>query len=224
MKPRIKLAESLTASGGAVGLYERDGAFSISFNGQELMHSQSSASERLLGELAAERLRGAARPRVLIGGLGLGFTLRRALELLPANATVEVAELLPAIVAWNRSFLQGLNGAALDDPRVTILETDVGELIRGAEPGRYDAIALDVDNGPIALVEKANDHLYSPAGLAAAKSALAPCGRSVFWSAGPDAAFELRLRKAGFRVKAVPAKTHDGAKRAAYTVFVADAP
>ena len=222
MKPRIKLTETTTPDGGIVGLYERDGAFSISFSGQELMHSQASASETLLGRVTVERLRGSANEHVLIGGLGLGFTLRSALDAVSKDCIVEVAELIPSIVDWNRTFLRKLNGTCLDDPRVHIRIEDVATLIRNASPATYSAIALDVDNGPIAMVAAGNFHLYSATGLQAIKAALTPGGRAVFWSAGPDAKFESRLRKAGFKVKAVPAKVYEGAKRAAYILFVAD--
>ncbi len=222
MKPRLKLAEATAPDGGSISLYEHDGAYSISFGGQELMHSKASASEKLLGQLAVERH--ASRPgvRVLVGGLGLGFTLRKALDLLPPDAIVEVAEIVPAVVAWNRERLQSLNGSALDDPRALVREADVAALIRQAPPATYDALALDVDNGPVALVAAGNFQLYSAPGLQAIKAALKPRGRAVFWSAGPDDKFLARLRKAGFAVKLVPAKVHEGSRRAAYTLFVAD--
>lgn len=224
MKPRIKLDEVLTPDGMVLALYAHDGGYSISLKGQELMHSKASASEELLGRLGVERL--AARPeqsaRVLVGGLGLGFTLRSVLEVCDGKAQVEVAELIPEVVEWNHTHLRQLNGQFLEDPRVTVRVADVGELIRGVGGNGYDSILLDVDNGPLAMVAKVNRSLYSHAGIRAIKAALRPGGRAVLWSAGPDPAFEGRLRHAGFAVRVVPAKVHERAKRAAYLLYVAD--
>lgn len=223
MKPRVKLAESATDSGGVMALFEHDGAYVINYEGKELMHSRANTSELLLGEVGVGRIRAdSSGARVLIGGLGLGFTLQRVLELIPADARVEVAELLPEVVEWNRAHLRGLNGAALDDARVTVELEDVTKIIRKAEPASYDAILLDVDNGPVALVAEANASLYSNSGLYRIRNALKPGGRAVFWSAGPDDRFQTRLKRVGFTVEAVPAKVHSGARRAAYVLFVAD--
>ncbi len=222
MKPRIKQAEAKTPGGGTIALFEQDGAFSISFNGQELMHSKASASERLLGQIGVKRLEDDGDARILIGGLGLGFTLRSVLEAVSPETTVEVVELVPEVIEWNRVHLEPLNGALLDDPRVEVLADDVAALIERAEPETYDAILLDIDNGPIAMVVESNSSLYSISGIGSVHRALKPGGRVVFWSAGPDPIFEARLRKAGFDVTAVPAKTHEGAKRAAYLLYVAD--
>jgi spermidine synthase len=203
-------------------LYEHDGVWSMSLNGAELMHSKASASERLLGELGIQRV-GRNRPaRILIGGLGLGFTLRAVLESVGQEAVVEVVELLPDVIEWNRQHLQELNGALLDDARVRVIAQDVGSVIRESEEDRYDAILLDVDNGPVAMVSAENRWLYSSKGLKAVRRALVPGGRAVLWSAGPDKAFENRLRQLGFTVEAVPAKVHESAKRAAYLLYVAD--
>lgn len=222
MKPRIKLAEVKTPDGGQLSLYEHDGVWSMSLNGAELMHSKASASERLLGELGIQRV-GRNRPaRILIGGLGLGFTLRAVLESVGQEAVVELVELLPDVIEWNRQHLQELNGALLDDTRVRVIAQDVGLVIRESEEKRYDAILLDVDNGPVAMVSAENRWLYSSKGLKAVRRALVPGGRAVLWSAGPDKAFENRLRQLGFAVEAVPAKVHENAKRAAYLLYVAD--
>tara|TARA_B110000977_G_C11050901_1_gene482269 strand:- start:45 stop:719 length:675 start_codon:yes stop_codon:yes gene_type:complete len=222
MKPRIKLAESTTADGGAMALYEHDGKYCISYSGQELMHSGASASEILLGEIGVELLDRDAEARILIGGLGLGFTLRSVLETMGAATTVELVELLPEIVSWNREYLKSLNGALLDDPRVEIHTTDVVAYVRKAERGRYDVILMDVDNGPVAMVSETNKSLYSNSGLRWMRASLKPTGRAVFWSAGPDLRFEDRLKRAGFRVTKVPAKVHAGSKRAAYLLYVAN--
>jgi len=216
------VAESTTPEGGAMALYEHDGAYSISFGGQELMHSKASASETLLGELGVERIKKGKVARILIGGLGLGFTLRSVLESTGPDVSVELVELIPQVVEWNRHYLGELNGALLDDPRVTVRMKDVTTLIRASEPGTYDAITLDVDNGPVAMVSSDNVALYSRSGIRSIQTALKKGGRAVFWSAGPDVSFEAKLKKAGFRVGVVRAKVHEGAKRAAYFIYIAD--
>jgi spermidine synthase len=222
MKPRVKLAESTTADGGAMTLYEHDGKYCISYAGQELMHSGANASEILLGEIGVERLEQDVEARVLIGGLGLGFTLRSVLERVGPAVSVELVELLPDIVEWNRQHLKSLNGEMLNDPRVEIHTTDVVAYVRKAERARYDVILLDVDNGPVAMVSETNVSLYSNSGLRWLRGSLKPEGRAVFWSAGPDLRFEDRLKRAGFRVSKVPAKVHAGSKRAAYLLYVAN--
>lgn len=222
MKPRVKLAESTTPDGGAMTLYEHDGKYCISYAGQELMHSGASASEILLGEIGVELLDRDAESRILIGGLGLGFTLRSVLENTGANSVIELIELLPEIVSWNREYLRSLNGELLDDPRVKIHTTDVVAYVRKAERARYDVILLDVDNGPVAMVSETNASLYSNSGLRWLRGSLKPEGRAVFWSAGPDLRFEDRLKRAAFRVSKVPAKVHAGSKRAAYLLYVAN--
>jgi spermidine synthase len=222
MKPRVKLAESTTADGGAMALYEHDGKYCISYAGQELMHSGANASEILLGEIGVELLERDATARILIGGLGLGFTLRSVLASTGPNVVVELIELLPEIVSWNRVYLKSLNGELLDDPRLEIHTTDVVGYVRKAERARYDVILLDVDNGPVAMVSETNVSLYSNTGLRWLRGSLKPEGRAVFWSAGPDLRFEDRLKRAGFRVSKVPAKVHAGSKRAAYLLYVAN--
>lgn len=203
-------------------LYEHDGDFSISFNGQELMHSRANASERLLGKLGVEVREGALSERVLIGGLGLGYTLRSVLEGVTTSAKVDVVELVDAVVDWNREHLRALNGHLLSDPRVTLHNAEVGNTIRAAEPASWDVILMDVDNGPVAMVADENISLYSNSGLRAVHRALSENGRAVFWSAGPDNRFEQRLKRIGFKVRAVPAKTHEGARQSSYRLYVAD--
>lgn len=205
-----------------MALYEHDGKYCISYAGQELMHSGANASEILLGEIGVELLEHDASARILIGGLGLGFTLRSVLASTGPNVVVELIELLPEIVSWNREFLKSLNGELLDDPRLEIHTTDVVGYVRKAERARYDVILLDVDNGPVAMVSETNVSLYSNTGLRWLRGSLKPEGRAVFWSAGPDLRFEDRLKRAGFRVSKVPAKVHAGSKRAAYLLYVAN--
>jgi len=159
-------------------------------------------------------------PRILIGGLGMGFTLRAALDALGPDAALTVAELVPEVVAWNRGVLADVAGRPLDDPRVSVREGDVTALIRAARSA-YDAILLDVDNGPNGIVRKANDRLYELNGLAAAHKALTPGGVLAVWSSAPDAKFTTRLRKGGFAVteNAVRAKGPQG--RAQHFIWVA---
>lgn len=223
MKPHLKLAETLTPDGARLSLHSHDGNFCIRLNGQELMHSSAAASELQLGELAVEGI--AARPaRVLIGGLGLGFTLKAVLEKSGSDMVVEVAELLPAVVEWNRTVLAELNGSLLNDPRVKILIEDVGHGLTRAKTAPYDAIILDIDNGPTALVQANNAGHYRAQGIQRFFAALKPGGRAAIWSAKADHAFESRLQKAGFKVKSVPAKLYATAKKHTYTIYLADKP
>ena len=174
--------------------------FSIKLGVAELMTSRLYASEEALATLAAEKLKGRTKPRVLIGGLGMGFTLRAALRAFGAEAEIVVAELVPAVVRWARGPMAELFGGSLDDRRVELIEADVAALISRATP-LYDAILLDVDNGPEGMTQSANDHLYSMRGLAAARAALSPGGVLAVWSQGPDRAFAKRFEKAGFSVE-----------------------
>jgi spermidine synthase len=222
MKPRILLAESTTPDGAPMSLYEHDGAYSISFRGQELMHSKASASEFLLGKMGIERIIKTPEPRVMIGGLGLGFTLQSVLAGLGDKAHVDVVELVPQVVEWNREFLRDLNGALLDDSRVHVIEADVVNRIKKGVAQSYDAMILDVDNGPTGMVKASNDTLYSHSGLRAVRRLLKPGGRAAFWSAGDDPHFKARMEKVGFRVGHIRAKVHERSKRAAYVIYVAD--
>jgi spermidine synthase len=195
MKPWVTLAEADAPGGGRLLLQQRDTELAIRIGGQVLMTSRAHASERALAAVALEHPR---LQHVLVGGLGMGFTLRALLDGAPASVKVRVAELSPAIVEWNRTHLRELSSGALDDPRVTIEVRDVGAAIR--ESARLDAILLDVDNGPTALTARQNGSLYHPRSLREARNALAPDGRYVVWSAAPDPAFANRLREAGFEV------------------------
>ena len=222
MKPFVTLARALTPGGAALTLHSRDTHFFLRVNGQPLMATNAVESEKMLAQLACAHLRGPTPARVLIGGLGFGFTLRRVLELAGSDAIVQVAELLPEVVAWNREFLGPVNGLLLDDPRVRISIEDVFETITRAPAAHYDAMLLDVDNGPVAMVQDGNARLYQPRGFVAITRALKPGGRVTYWSAGPDDAFARRLAKAGFSVEVVPAPACARAKRRAHTIFVAD--
>jgi len=222
VKPTRKLAETLTPDGARLALYEHDGSYCVRLGQEELMHSSLNTSELLLGELATAQLASHVHPTVLIGGLGLGFTLRSVLKTLGPAATVQVAELIPAVVDWNREFLSGLNGHLLNDPRVEVIVADVWEVIACAGPSRYDAVMLDIDNGPNGLVQRRNDRLYQRDGLQRIAAALKTGGRAAIWSAWLDRGFVRRQSDAGFSVRVVPAKRHTRAKRCACTIFLAD--
>ena len=220
MKPRIQLAESIF-KGGQLTLVEHDGSHTICLGNKELMHSRANASESLLGSMGVSQLGQEIAGKVLIGGLGLGFTLKGALDSAGLKTTFVVAELIPEVIEWNRTHLKHLNGSLLDDPRVDVRTADVTRLIREAAPNTYDAILLDVDNGPVAMVSEANLSLYSNKGILSICNALKSNGRLLVWSAGPDEGFERRLAKAGLQVEAVPAKAHEGAKAASYLIYLA---
>jgi len=185
--------------GGAIRLKQRGAEFSIMLGATELMNSRLSGSEEALARLACERIGAKSSAHVMIGGLGMGFTLRAALAALPATARVTVAELVPAVVRWARGPMAELFGTCLDDPRVTVWEGDAGVLIKSS-PAAWDAVLLDVDNGPEGLTRKANDRIYDLSGLRAAHSALRPGGSLAVWSSAPDEAFTRRLKQAGFAV------------------------
>ena len=223
MKPNILLAETKTPNGARMTLVAHDGSYCIRVNGQQLMHSSVSASEILLGTLGCEKhIKKNNGTRVLIGGLGLGFTLKSVLAAVGGNAVVQVSELFPEIVSWNRTHLAGLNGKLLEDRRVKVLAEDVRTLIRRGARAPYDVIVLDIDNGTTAMVKHENNQLYSERGLEQIALALKPGGRAAIWSASPDAVLEKRLKRTGLAVSAIPAKLYPTAKRAAYMIYVGD--
>ena len=187
---------------GELRLMQRGAEFSIMAGANELMNSRLSGSEKALATLAAERLGGRPAPRVLIGGLGMGFTLRAALTVLGPEARITVAELVPAVVAWAREPMADLFGDSLVDPRASIVTADVIEVIQ-SHPSAFDAILLDVDNGPEGLIRKANDALYTVKGLTKIRRALRPGGVLAVWSSGPNPSFTKRLRDADFVVNEV---------------------
>tara|TARA_B100001971_G_scaffold181164_1_gene177749 strand:+ start:341 stop:1033 length:693 start_codon:yes stop_codon:yes gene_type:complete len=221
MKPRVKLAES-TFTGGILSLSEHDGSYSISLDGKELMHSRANASELLLGSLGVARLGNKLAGRVLIGGLGLGFTLKSVLESVGDKTTIEVAEMIPEVIEWNRTYLKNLNGSLLDYPQVETRLVDVTRLIQETKPNTYDAILMDIDNGPNAMVADTNASLYSKNGIRSICRALKNDGRLVVWSAGPDHGFEKRMSHAGLQVETVRAKAHAGAKSPSHYLYKAD--
>ena len=223
MIPWVLLDRAEVPGGGELRLMRRGGEFSIMLGANELMNSRVSGSEEALARLACQGLRGRKAPRILIGGLGMGFTLRAALAELDRDATVTVAELVPAVVAWARGPLADVFGASLADPRVGVHEGDVGRLIESGAAD-YDAILLDVDNGPDGLTRAGNDALYDAAGLAAARRALRPGGIFAVWSSGPDRAFSQRLRHAGFGLEEVGARARGARGGARHVIWIATRP
>lgn len=221
MIPRELLATAPVPGGGEpFRLIRRGSEFSIMLGANELMNSRLSGSEEALSRLAKACIAQVAAPRVLIGGLGMGFTLRAGLEAFGPQATINVAELVPEIVDWARGPMAHLHDGTLDDPRVTILINDVGHLIR-TSAGRYDAILLDVDNGPDGLSREGNDALYTAKGLAEARAALLPGGVLAIWSSGPDARFTARLRKTGFAVSEETVRARSTGGGARHTIWLA---
>ncbi|CAM5770030.1 spermidine synthase [Bosea minatitlanensis] len=205
---------------GTLRLKQRGGEFSIMLGSNELMNSRLSGSEEALARLTCARLGQRPRPALLIGGLGMGFTLRAALAALPGEATVEVAELIPAVAAWARGPMAPVFSGCLDDPRVRLRLGDVGAVI-AAGTARYDGILLDVDNGPEGLTVAANDRLYGPAGLGAARTALRPGGVLAVWSSGPDRGFTRRLRDAGFAAEETTVRARSGGRGARHVIWLA---
>jgi spermidine synthase len=220
MKPSELLAKAIVPGGEELSLFRRGDDFMIVLGRNELMNSRMSGSEEALATLTIDRLRERTAPRLLIGGYGMGFTLRAALEVLPAGARVTVAELVPEIMDWARGPMAGLAAGCLDDRRVAVVEHDVAALI-GEARASYDAILLDVDNGPDGLTRDANNRLYSKGGLAAAKAALTPGGILAVWSAAPDASFARRLASAGFAVEEVAVRARSNGKGPRHVIWFA---
>lgn len=211
----------IPGDGGELRLLQRDSEFSIRFTGiqGELMNSRTHGSEDALGRIPCEALVAQPGVRVLIGGLGMGFTLRAALDCLGADAQVEVAELVPGVIRWNQEHLGQCAGHPLEDPRVEVVSADVAQVIRGARTA-YDAILLDVDNGPEGLTHPDNDQLYASDGLAAAYGALKPRGTLAVWSASPSKRFSARLKATGFSVTEERVRAHGG-KGARHVIWLA---
>ena len=222
MLPWIKLDETTMPGGGVMTLMQRGSEFSIMSGTITLMNSRQSGSEEQLAIRSAARAGPHADARVLIGGLGMGFTLRTALQCFAADSEIVVAELVPEVVACARGPLNVLHGTSLDDVRVRIHHGDVATAIGGGRP--FDAILLDVDNGPDGLFRPANDRLYSAAGLAAAKAALTPGGHVAIWSSFPDARFTRRLRQTGMAVDEVVVRARSNGKGDRHTLWFATRP
>ena len=209
----------IPGDGGEMRLYQRGDEYSIRVGPYELMNSRVHASEDALAEFVCPRL--GAHPRVLIGGLGMGFTLNAVLQRVDARAEVVVAELVPAVVQWHRGPLRVVSKDALDDARVCVREEDVAQVMRD---GRYNAILLDVDNGPAGLTSKHNDRLYTLRGLRTAFDALQPKGVLAVWSGGPDDAFAKRLKQTGFTVEEISVRARGKKGGARYVIWLATVP
>jgi spermidine synthase len=205
---------------GELRLMRRGAEFSIMLGQNQLMNSRLSGSEQALATIVCGRLKSLEHPHLLIGGLGMGFTLRAALTELGSEARIVVAELIPAVVTWARGPMAKLFGDSLTDPRVSVRETDVADLIR-SRPAAYDAILLDVDNGPDALAREANNALYDLKGLRAAHAALPPGGVLAVWSSGPDLKFTKRLRETGFGVEEIKVRANGSRGGARHVIWIA---
>jgi spermidine synthase len=211
VKKWTELEQVTTPDGSRLSLAEHDGTYAIRVNGRELMSSRHSFSEEQLGVVACQPLRLMKGARVLIGGLGLGFTLRAALSTLGRDAQVVVAELLPEVVTWNQNPAYPLSAQALADPRTQVVIGDVARVIEQSE-GRFDAIMLDADNQTTSMNTAGNARLYQAAGLAAVHRALTEGGLAVYWSAGEEPAFVERFRRGGFDVEVQRVRRHPSAK------------
>ena len=220
MTPRELLGTAAVPGGQELRLYRRGGDFMIVLDRNELMSSRMSGSEKALALMTLERLGKRANLHMLIGGYGMGFTLRAALAEMDVRAQITLAELVPEIIEWARGPMVDLAAGCLDDPRVQLVMDDVAHVI-AAGHGSYDAILLDVDNGPDGLTADANDRLYTNAGLGSAMRALKPGGILAIWSAGSDAAFTRRLQNAGFSVEEVAVKARDNGKGPRHVIWFA---
>jgi spermidine synthase len=201
-------------------LYQRDTEYSIRVNGQELMNSRMFGSEMMLAELSCPEIADRKNANVLIGGLGMGYTLAAALRLLHSDADVLLAELVPSVVEWNKNLLGSLAGDPLKDSRVTVVIDDVINIINN-NISAFDAILLDVDNGPDGLTQEGNDELYSMSGISMIQRALRPGGVVAVWSSSPDTGFIQRLNRSSFHVleKKVRGRTHK--KGPVHTIWIA---
>ena len=220
MKPRVKIATAQTPDGGEMMLYQHGRDFSIMINGQDLMHSRQHESELELARLGCAHLVGHKAPRILIGGLGMGYTLRQALDMLSPQAQVVVGELVGAVVDWNRAFFGDLNGQPLADGRVDLQTGDIVELI-SRSTSRFDAILLDIDNGPDAMTDSGNRRLYGREGLQACCRALREQGCLAVWSAEPNKKFEQLLMSCSFHVRRYRVCAYKGSKSPSRFVWVA---
>lgn len=220
MKPRELLATAQIPGGDELRLFKRDTDFIIALGANELMSSRSSGSEEALALLTCDRLKNTDAPHLLIGGYGMGFTLRATLAKLGPQARFTVVELVPEIIEWARGPMTDLAAGCLDDPRVDLIMRDVSRAIAAVER-RYDAILLDVDNGPDGLTRADNDHIYSLLGLQETKRALKPGGVLAIWSAAQNERFARRLKHAGFQVEEVMVRAGRNGKGARHIIWFA---
>jgi len=225
MIPYEDLGEAKMADGTTFSLHKRGKEFFLKYNGSELMTTNHTYSEELLSEIGCKHIQFAsenrpAHPKVLIGGLGLGFTLKRALEMVGKPATVEVAELMPPLIEWNRTFLVEHNGPLLEDPRTKITQGDMFDTLSSKPNGSYDALLLDIDNTPDDLITAGNSRLYTPSFLQKLMDILTPTGKLSYWLSEPAPKFKKLLEQTGFQVEEHAAKQHKNSKRAIHCIYV----
>jgi spermidine synthase len=220
MNPRVKIATARTPDGGEMVLYKHGRDLLIKINGQDLMHSRQHESELELARLGCAHLTDSKAPSILIGGLGMGYTLRQALVMLSLHAQVVVGELLGAVAEWNRKYFGELNGQPLEDERVDLKTGDIVELISRSK-GRFDAILLDIDNGPNAMTDSSNRLLYGREGIQACRRALREKGCLAVWSAEPNMKYEQRLMRCSLHVRRYRVPAYKGAKSQPRFVWVA---
>ncbi len=226
MKPYIQLDESTMPDGTRYSLHKHDGKIYLKYNGYELMSTSLTFSEEQLAEIGCQSLlEGSAtrppHPRILIGGLGLGFTLKRTLELVGTPATVDVAELMPPLIEWNRTHLVEFNGPLLDDPRTSVIEGDLFDIVSKTKPGHYDSLLLDIDNTPDDLITSGNGRLYSPGFLEKLRQVITPEGCIAYWLSEPAPKFRKLLVRTGFEVEEFASRNHERAKRARHCLLLA---
>ncbi len=224
MKPTLNLAETTAPDGAVFRLVSHDGEFFLYLNDRQVMSTTLTHSELLLADGGCTFADRRKAPRVLIGGLGLGFSLRRCLEITDPAAHLDVAELLPEVIRWNRELLNGLNDDILADPRTHLIQDDVYALIEAAanKSPRYDAILLDVDDGPSSLLQRRNARIYRRDGLKIIRRALTPKGRVTFWSATVEPALLRDLKQTGFNVEEIPVAKHPRAKQRHHRIYLAE--
>ena len=224
MKAYVKLAEAKMPDGTVYSLHKHDGKIYLKYNGFELMSTSLTFSEQQLADVGCQDLIKASpsgHSRVLIGGMGLGFTLKRVLELVGSSATVDVAELMPPLIEWNKTFLVDHNGPLLDDPRTRIIQGDLFNIVSGKKPGSYDAVLIDIDNTPDDLITSGNSRLYTPSFLQKLKKVITPQGSLAYWLSEPAPKFKKLLIKAGFQVEELASKPHEKSKRSRHCILLA---
>ncbi len=224
MKPYLKLAESTMPDGTIYSLHKHDGKIYLKYNGFELMSTSLTFSEQMLSDVGCQGILEGdssrpSHPKVLIGGLGLGFTLKRALELVGSPATVEVAELMPPLIEWNRTHLVEFNGPLLEDPRTKIIQGDLFDIVSDTKSETYDALLLDIDNTPDDLITSGNARLYSPGFLEKLRKVITPRGCIAYWLSEPAPKFKKCLIKAGFKVEEFASKPHEKSKRSRHCIL-----
>ncbi len=226
MKPYVQLDEAHMPDGTVYSLHKHDGKIYLKYNGFELMSTSLTYSEMMLADVGCQKIQegGGERPKhpkILIGGLGLGFTLKRTLELVGSPATVDVAELMPPLIEWNKTHLVEFNGPLLEDPRTNIIQGDLFDIISSAKKGSYDALLFDIDNTPDDLITSGNNRLYSAGFLDKLRQVITSQGTLTYWLSEPAPKFKKMLVKAGFNVEEFAAKAHEKAKRARHCLYLA---